>query len=279
LNVYIPGQEQPLQEASFAKNQLLNLSSIYGHLCPLKFRYYHPDVKPSTSLDFMQAGDGELYCRVFAEGRFSQKGKVVSGSQIEMPGEYVFTVSEHKIHGKQKINFEPVPAKRSQKNEFESAVEVEIFTGGSTHTLWLQRNLSTRTINTDDGPLQVRFGHGELRLGFSMKLVRFRHEVNPGGVGNAAFASTVLVTDADRGIEEEHEISMNHPLSWNRLTFYQSGFDNVEHGGKSSTLSVGRDSGRTLKYFGSLMICVGIGIMFYMRAYFFKRSHGTRSSG
>jgi hypothetical protein len=38
----------------------------------------------------------------------------------------------------------------------------------------------------------------------------------------------------------------------------------------ASTFSVARDPGRLLKYAGSLMICLGIAMMFYMRAYFFK---------
>ena len=44
------------------------------------------------------------------------------------------------------------------------------------------------------------------------------------------------------------------------------------HGMKTSTFSIGRDPGSMLKYGGSLLICLGIAIMFYMRAYFFKRA-------
>jgi hypothetical protein len=98
----------------------------------------------------------------------------------------------------------------------------------------------------------------------------FRRNTNPGRAGNAAFASVVRLVDVNRGVDEERTISMNEPLTHNRLTFYQSGFHDVGHGAEASTLSVAFDPGRPLKYGGSLLICLGIAIMFYMRAYFFK---------
>ena len=39
-----------------------------------------------------------------------------------------------------------------------------------------------------------------------------------------------------------------------------------------SVLTVNRDPGRAIKYLGCLIVVLGIAIMFYMRAYFFKRS-------
>jgi hypothetical protein len=125
-----------------------------------------------------------------------------------------------------------------------------------------------------EGSLLVRYGYGELPLGFALKLEDFRREVNPGRNGDAAFASQVRVIDEEMEWEESHEISMNEPLTHRRYTFYQSGFNEGEHGRESSVLSVGYDPGRPVKYAGSLMICTGIAIMFYMRAYFFKRSRG-----
>ena len=41
-------------------------------------------------------------------------------------------------------------------------------------------------------------------------------------------------------------------------------------GASSSIFSVAYDPGRPLKYAGSLMVCLGITTMFYMKAYFFK---------
>jgi hypothetical protein len=212
----------------------------------------------------------------------SQRGKVALGQRIEMSGNYVFKVVEHRPHVRQVISF--VPTHRSDSGQDEqdnAAAEIEITAGGMTQTVWLQRNhpvLGQRVLSTNEGPLHVRFGSGERNLGFALKLLRFRREVNPGGVGNAAFSSRVLVRDQARGIEGERLISMNKPLTYRGLTFYQASFDDGGHGVNSSTLSVGRDPGRILKYVGSLLICLGIAIMFYMRAYFFKKP-GSGSDG
>jgi hypothetical protein len=58
---------------------------------------------------------------------------------------------------------------------------------------------------------------------------------------------------------------MNEPLSHGKYTFYQSSFQELGGGKSASILSVAYDPGRTLKYLGSLMICLGIGVMFYVK--------------
>jgi hypothetical protein len=192
-----------------------------------------------------------------------------------MPGKFILSVVEHLPHTRQRIVFEPQSAGDNPKEKHEAAAAVEITAAGVTQTFWLQRNhpiYGVRTMVTPKGILTVRLGHGELPLGFSLKLVEFRKAVNPGGVGNAAFSSVVRLVDSAKGIDEERVISMNEPLTHNGLTFYQSGFNEAGHGMKTSTFSIGRDPGSMLKYGGSLLICLGIAIMFYMRAYFFKRT-------
>ena len=47
--------------------------------------------------------------------------------------------------------------------------------------------------------------------------------MNPGGMGDARFASTVHLHDEAKHIDEDREISMNEPLVHGKYTFYQSG--------------------------------------------------------
>ncbi|MCH5372449.1 MAG: cytochrome c biogenesis protein ResB, partial [Planctomycetes bacterium] len=47
-------------------------------------------------------------------------------------------------------------------------------------------------------------------------------------------------------------------------------FEDAGHGVEASVLTGAYDPGRPLKYLGSLMICAGIVVMFYFRAYVFK---------
>lgn len=274
LKVHEPGKKT-LRQLAFAKSPLVNLDPIHGQACPVKCHYLHPAVKSETAIEFLQTDDGQLYCRTFADNKLLPKGKVEAGTRISMPGNFVFALVEHMPHARQKIVFEPQPASVNQKEPSEAAAEIELTAAGVTQTLWLQRNnpvYGARTMVTPKGSLMVSFGFGEAPIGFSLKLVEFRNAVNPGGVGNASFSSVVRLVDEKQGIDEERVISMNEPLTHKQLTFYQSGFNEAGHGTKTSTFSIGHDPGRGLKYGGSLLICLGIATMFYMRAYFFKRA-------
>jgi hypothetical protein len=125
--------------------------------------------------------------------------------------------------------------------------------------------------------MRAHFTTAQVPLGFSIELVDFKREMNPGQSGNAAYSSVVRVKDKERQLDAERLISMNQPLSHRGLRFYQSSFREAGHGKEASIFSVAYDPGRPLKYAGSLMICLGIVTMFYMRAYFFKSSSRVRA--
>ena len=68
-------------------------------------------------------------------------------------------------------------------------------------------------------------------------------------------------------------ISMNEPMKRNGLTFYQSSFRDDEMGNPThSVLSVNKDPGRFVKYFGCLLIALGTITLFWFR----KRGHKWR---
>jgi hypothetical protein len=273
LMVHLPGEQAPLRQLAFAKSPLLNLDGVYGRACPVKFHYYHPAHKPTTAIELLQTSDGKLHSRVFAKGRLAAQGEVRSGSRIFLPGNFTFQIAEYLPHAVRNVVFHPVEIEQDDAKQPEPAAEVEILMAGGAQRIWLQRNHPThgsRTISTPDGPLRVQLGHAQMPLGFAIKLVDFHRELNPGRQGNAAFSSKVRLVDVRQKVDEERNISMNEPLTHNRLTFYQSGFQEAGHGREASTFSAAYDPGRGLKYAGSLMICLGIAIMFYMRAYFFK---------
>jgi hypothetical protein len=59
---------------------------------------------------------------------------------------------------------------------------------------------------------------------------------------------------------------MNEPMKKAGLTFYQSSFQEDEKGQPThSVFSVNKDPGRFLKYLGSLLIFLGIFMLFYFK--------------
>jgi hypothetical protein len=265
-----------MRQIAFAKNPLMTLDGIHNEICPVVFEYRHPAAKVTDGLEFMQASDGQLYARTVMRDKVQVLGAVKTDTPLPYGQSFAITVIDYLPHARINARFIPVSVPASQKEKPEAAAEVSITVDGQTQTLWLQRNNPQgRTIVTPKGLLQVALGYADAPLGFGLKLLKFNREVNPGGVGNASFASTVRLQDPHQGIDEERVISMNEPLTYQHITFYQSSFQEAEQGPPVSVFSVAHDPGRWLKYAGCLMICFGIAIMFYMRAYFFKRKHAV----
>ncbi len=274
LKINLPGEDQPFRQVAFAKSPLLNFDGVYERECPVKFAYQHPKFTPATAIEFMQARDGKLYGRTIAGGQCESIGAVTTDSRLKLHGGFVFTVNEFIPHARREISFKPAVKNLDDDQSRESAAtEVEISIAGQTKTLWLKRNspqLESVTIDIAGRPLCTRFTTGQASLGFSLELVDFKREMNPGQVGNAAFSSLVRVVDKDHRVDHKQLIAMNHPLSHNGYRLYQSSFREAGHGKEASIFTVAYDPGRPLKYTGCLMICVGITTMFYMRAYSFE---------
>lgn len=99
-------------------------------------------------------------------------------------------------------------------------------------------------------------------VGFDMKVVDFQVGRYQGTSRAKTYESTVKV----EGEVEPVVISMNEPMKKAGLTFYQSSFQEDETGRPThSVLSVNKDPGRFLKYLGSLLIFLGIFMLFYFK--------------
>ena len=269
MKVYLPGREQPLRQLAFALRPLLNLDAVHGEICPVRFWYHHAGLKPIPGAVFAQTPDGKLYCRAEAGAAYGPPREVKQGDRITLGGEFSVTVQRHLPQARQEVSFQPIAAAANQANPPEAAALVEVTVDGQRRTAWLQRGdsqYSSQSILTRRGPVFLSLGYESRPLGYSIELQDFNRQANPGGVGDAAFSSTVRLIDPAAGVDEPREISMNEPLVHGRFRLYQSSFQEPAHGREVSVLTAAYDPGRGLKYAGSLMICAGIFIMFYLRA-------------
>jgi len=272
LNVYLPGRKQPTRQVAFALRPLLNLDGVHGEVCPVRFWYHHAGLRPVPGAVFTQTPDGKLYCRAAVNGVYEEAVELQPGGRVNLGGQFSVVVQQYLPRARQEVSFLPVEPARGPGNLPEAAALVEVTAGGERRAVWLQRGdaqLGTQTIFTNQGSLAVTFGYEPRPLGYSLELEDFTRRSNPGGVGQAAFSSTVRVTDPAGGQSQRREISPNQPLTHGQFTLYQSSFRESSHG-EASVLTVARDPGRLLKYLGSLMICVGIAMMFTMRSSLFQ---------
>jgi ResB-like family len=102
---------------------------------------------------------------------------------------------------------------------------------------------------------------------FSLTLLKATHTVYPGTDIPKDFRSRVLLNNPKTDENREVEISMNHPLRYAGLTFYQyqmTAGDLVERAGEtpSSVLQVVRNPGWLTPYIGCAMVGLGLVIQF-----------------
>lgn len=116
-------------------------------------------------------------------------------------------------------------------------------------------------IFTQDRMYLVAYQNRRIPLGFEMNLKEFRKTDYPGTMRAMAYESVVNYDG-----KPDTTISMNEPLKYKDFYFYQASFDQSPSGLiTSSILSVNRDPGRAWKYAGSLIMCIGIVLLFFFR--------------
>lgn len=275
LRVYQPGKDQPVREIAFANSPFLSLSGIHGRDQPVQFWYHHPALTPQSGVEFLRAPDGKLYCRVARDGKYEPRGEVGIGKPMEIPGQFALSVTEYVPCASRRETFSPMESGPGESGRAEPAALVEITVAEEPQELWLRRNdpeHGLRTIKTPEGLLVVSFANERRRLDFSLELLSFRRGLYPGGTRDASYSSLVRLVDKARGIDEEHEISMNHPLSYGGFSFYQADFQAMAGGKAASVLKVAYDPGRLLKYVGSAMLCLGISLMFLSKYRFLQKT-------
>jgi hypothetical protein len=117
---------------------------------------------------------------------------------------------------------------------------------------------------------EVYFGRQTFDLPFSIRLLEFTKTDYPGTETPLSFSSRVQVN----GHEPETTISMNEPLKYDGYTIYQSSYDLRPGEPRASIFSVNKDPGRAVKYFGALVLAIGIITFTLMRSRVGKaRSH------
>jgi hypothetical protein len=267
LLVHVPNEDKPFRQVAFAKSPLLNLDGVYEHVCPVKFVYQHPKIKPTTAIEFMQDRDEKLYVRTTDGRHYKAEGTVTTGSRLNLPGGFAVAVSEYLPHARREISFRPAEANGADSETHEPAVEVEISVAGKTEKLWLGRNhleFQRGTIATADGPLGVRFSNAQAPLGFSLRLIDCYGDPNRGD--NSA-ASIVQLTDKNTDVDVQKQVTAAQPLVHNGLVLYQSSCRDAGHGKQASVLEVVYHPGRPLKSVGVWTIFLGIVTMLAIRSY------------
>lgn len=116
-------------------------------------------------------------------------------------------------------------------------------------------------IFTEDRVYLVSYQNRRVPLGFEMRLVEFQKTNYPGTMRAMAYQSSVEYDGDNKAL-----ISMNEPLKHKQFYLYQASFEQSPTGmATASILSANYDPGRAWKYIGSLIMCLGIVLLFYLK--------------
>jgi hypothetical protein len=137
---------------------------------------------------------------------------------------------------------------------------------------------------TPRGGVRVAYRRRTIPLDFSIRLEDFREETYPGTALAASYESDVIVEPRD-GEPFAHRIYMNHPLRYAGYTFYQASFQRTPDGREITVLSVARDPGMRISFFGYWILVIGLILIFFAKPYFRRlddriaRSRVARAEG
>jgi hypothetical protein len=152
-------------------------------------------------------------------------------------------------------------------------VRVRIQQNGETLERWAPAGWQI-AIPTSPSPTMVAYGWKTVSLPIGLELLDFEVKRNEGSDSPAGFKSTLRIVTAD-GETATGSCWMNHPFSypgtwwrtWTGLTYKISQASwNPENLGQS-TVQILRDPGWLLKWIGSLLVVIGVFMMFYLQPY------------
>jgi hypothetical protein len=186
-------------------------------------------------------------------------------------------VDETMPHAQQWMDFKTVKSEQistsSAAADLPDGVRVRIQQNGETLEQWVPAGWQV-TMPTSPGQTMIAYGWKTASLPIGLELLDFEVKRNEGSDSPAGFKSTLRVVTAD-GETATGSCWMNNPFSfpgawwraWTGLTYKISQASwNPENLGQS-TVQILRDPGWLLKWIGSLLVVIGVFMMFYLQPY------------
>lgn len=201
--------------------------------------------KPSEKNELIFIPKKSMY-QLIRNREIKQAGSLYKGQKIQT-GWMDLTFNVIDFYPAEKI-YQFTPLKRPDDTST-SALKVR-FQGKES---WMKLN-SFLSFYSKEASYTLSYMNQRKNIGSDLKLIQFKIDRYQGSRKAKEYSSIVQV-DGQKTVA----ISMNEPLKHDGWTFYQSGFDEAQ---EASILSVNYDPGRSIKYFGSFLLVLGIFALF-----------------
>jgi hypothetical protein len=221
------------------------------------------------------ADDGTISYDLASRKNGRSSGKI----ELDKPlptgwADWQLTIDKTIPHAASSMDFNPVNSEKAPaSNDLPDGVRVSIQQNGETFERWAPGGWQI-AIPTLPSPTMVAYGWKTVSLPIGLELLTFEVKRNEGSDTPAGFKSTLQIVTAD-GETATGSCWMNHPFSypgswwrtWTGLTYKISQASwNPENLGQS-TVQILRDPGWLLKWIGSLLVVIGVFMMFYLQPY------------
>jgi hypothetical protein len=231
------------------------------------------------------AGDGVISYQLTSRKNGKSSGKIELNKPLSTGwADWQLTVDKTMPHAASSIDFNPTnPETAPATADLPEGVRLRVQQNGEAFEQWApagwQITIPTgkRTESperTSSNQIMVAYGWKTVSLPIGLELLDFEVKRNEGSDSPAGFKSTLQIVTAD-GETATGACWMNHPFSypgnwwrtWTGLTYKISQASwNPENLGQS-TVQILRDPGWLLKWIGSLLVVIGVFMMFYLQPY------------
>jgi hypothetical protein len=229
-------------------------------------------------LTLFVANDGALSYELFSRKNGKSSGKIdINKPLITGWADWQLVVDKTLPHAEQWMDFRPAKSEgatsASGAAELPDGVRVRVEQNGETLEQWVPAGWQV-TVPTSPNETMIAYGWKTLPLPIGLELLDFEVKRNEGSDSPAGFKSTLRVTNLD-GQSAAGSCWMNHPFSypsgwlrtWTGLTYKISQASWNPDNLQQSSVQILRDPGWLLKWIGSLLVVVGVFMMFYLQPY------------
>jgi hypothetical protein len=238
-----------------------------------------PGEETPNHLTLFIADDGAITYELASRKKRKSSGKIELNKPLPTGwADWQLVVDKTMPSAQPQMDFTPVKfgqtsASLSGAADLPDGVRVRVEQNGETLERWAPAGWQI-TIPTSPGPTMFAYGWKTVSLPIGLELLKFEVKRNEGSDSPAGFKSTLRVVTAD-GETANGACWMNNPFSfpgnwwrtWTGLTYKISQASWNRENLNQSTVQILRDPGWLLKWIGSLLVVIGVFMMFYLQPY------------
>ena len=230
-------------------------------------------------LTLFVANDGAISYELLSRKNGKSSGKIDINKPLTTGwADWQLVVDKTLPHAEQWMDFTPQKPESTASmsaavTELPDGVRVRMEQNGEKLEQWVPAGWQV-TVPTSPTETMVAYGWKTLPLPIGLELLDFEVKRNEGNDAPAGFKSTLRVSNAE-GASATGSCWMNRPFSypsgwlrtWTGLTYKISQASWNPENLDQSSVQILRDPGWLLKWTGSLLVVVGVFMMFYLQPY------------